>query len=127
MTSPAKDLNRVRVTVRPNVLLAMLLVSADGLYSFPEDSRREQDSDSRTTADRVLKEHVGIVLSDSVALIYQSQEQRCDLYHLRIPAKTASIEGTWVPYLDLISAESKGATPGGLKLRSSNFGSTIRF
>ena len=46
MASPAKDWNRVRVTVEPNVLLVMLFVSADGLYWFLEDSRRELDSDS---------------------------------------------------------------------------------
>ena len=62
-----------------------------------------------------------------MALIYQGQEQGCDLYYLRIPAKVASVEGTWVPYMDLISAKSKGVTPSGLKLRSNNFGSTIRF
>ncbi len=105
----------------------MLLVSSDGLYSFPEDSRRELNADSRTVVVRVLKEQTDIVLSDPVALIYQGREHGCDLYHLRLPAKAASVEGTWVPYLDLVSAKSKGVTPGGLKLRSSNFGSTIRF
>ena len=105
----------------------MLLVSSDGLYWFPEDSRRELDVDSRTAAVRVLKEQTSIVMSDPVALIYQGREHGCDLYHLRLPAKAVSIEGTWVPYLDVLSAESKGVTPGGLKLRSSNFGSTIRF
>ncbi len=124
---PANDWNRVRVTVQPNVLLAMLLVSTDGLYWFPEDSRRELDSDSRAAIVRVLKEQIRIVLSDPVALIYQGREQGCDLYHVRIPAKGASVEGTWVPYMDLISAERKGVTLGGLKLRNSNFGSTIRF
>ena len=44
--------------------MAMLLVSTDGLYWFPEDSRRELDSDSRTTSVRVLKEQAGIVLSE---------------------------------------------------------------
>ena len=113
--------------MQPNVLLAMLLVSSDGLYWFPEDSRRELDADSRTATVRVLKEQTGIVVSDPVALIYQGREHGCDLYHLRLPAKAASVEGTWVIYLDLVAAESKGMTPGGLKLRSNNYGSTIRF
>ncbi len=56
VASPAKDWSRVRVTVHPNVLLAMLLVSTDGLYRFLEDSRRELDSDYMTDAVRVLKE-----------------------------------------------------------------------
>ncbi len=66
--------------------------------------------DSRTATVRVLKEQADIILSDPVALIYQGQEQGCELYHLRILAKAASVEGTWVPYLDLISVESEGVT-----------------
>jgi hypothetical protein len=127
VASPANDWSRVRVTFQPNVLLAMLLVSSDGLYWFPEDSRRELDADSGTTSVRVLKEQTDIVLSDPVALIYQGRKHGCDLYHLRLPAKAASVEGTLVPYLDLVSTKSKGVNPGGLKLRINNFGSTIRF
>ncbi len=127
VASSASDWSRVRVTVQPNVLLAMLLVSSDGLFWFQEDCRRELDADSRTTTVRVLKEQTGIIVSDPVELIYQGREHGCDLYHLRLPAKATSVDGTWVPYLDLVAAESKGMTPGGLKLRSSNYGSTIRF
>ena len=51
--------------------MAMMLVSSDGLYWSPENSRRELDVDSRTATVRILKEQTGIVLSDPVAVIYQ--------------------------------------------------------
>ncbi len=51
--------------------MAMLLVGSEGLFWFPEDSRRELDSDSRTAAIRVLKEQTGIIVSDPASVIYQ--------------------------------------------------------
>lgn len=105
LSSAPKEWTRVLVTLQPNVQHAMLLVCKDGLYSFLEDSRQELEKDSRDAAVRILKEQASILLTDLAALSYQGQQHGCALYHLRIPAKAASIEGIWVPFLDLISAK----------------------
>lgn len=70
LSGATKEQTRVRVTVQPNVLQAMLLVYRDGLYCFLEDFRRELEKDSRDAAVRILKEQACIILTDPVALSY---------------------------------------------------------